>query len=822
MTELVTFTVVGLAIGSIYSIASAGLVVTYTTSGIFNFAHGAIGMFTAFIYWQLRWDAGWGGQWPAPIAMLFVLFIVAPLIGIFLQLIVMRGLEGTNETTKLVIPIAVMLAFIGATNWIWQDLESRIPEPFFGRQSKWSIGDAYITTHQTIVVVTALALALLLKFLLTKTRIGITMRAVVDNRELVQLNGGKPDRAALLSWGIGSMMAAVAGILISPLLGSLNVLALTLLVVNAYAAAIFGRLKNLPLTFAGGLAIGLSVSYWNWLSGTGRKWPWLSELRSAIPVVILFAILIVLPQDRLRGSSIMKYRESFKVPSIKSAIMWGMVLITVISAFTLMLESKWEFSLAKGISFGVIGLSMVLLTGYAGEINLAPLAFAGIGAISAYQFDVGSGVETGVGFATLAVLLAVFFGYLVFPAFGLARSRLWISISIFAFIVLGLVTLFDGTSGTGIASRESMSFTGLIVAALIAGAVGAVVALPALRLRGLYLGLATFAFAIFVDKMVYKQRQTLSLDIPFVGDGEDITFNIFNNGALNIPRPGFFGIDFRQNQSAMLILLATTFSLIALALVAIRRSTYGRQLSAMKDSPAACATLGLNMLKLKLSVFTLAAAIAGFGGALHAANLRAIQEDAPFTVFEGLALFMLTVVGGIGYISGALIGGLLYGTAFLVMGDFWGKLATDWASFEWFFTAIHDFFIFLGPAMAGIGLGRNPNGIAAQIFDGFRILREEHNKVILSVGLLASTSYWALRIAGVIDGWTFLLLFTPTLILCPLIAEARNKDFKFEKENQLELIGIEQAFTDEIVESIERELNFPTSEERFNKEGNPS
>ena len=123
--------------------------------------------------------------------------------------------------------------------------------------------------------------------------------------------------------------------------------------------------------------------------------------------------------------------------------------------------------------------------------------------------------------------------------------------------------------------------------------------------------------------------------------------------------------------------------------------------------------------------------------------------------------------------------------------------------------------------MAGIGLGRNPNGIAAQIFDGFRILREEHNKVILSVGLLASTSYWVLRIAGVIDGWTFLLLFTPTLILCPLIAEARNKDFKFGKENQLELIGIEQAFTDEIVESIEKELNFPTSEERFNKEGNP-
>ena len=88
MTELITFTVVGLAIGSIYSIASVGLVVTYTTSGIFNFAHGAIGMFAAFIYWQLRWDSAWGGEWPAPIALAFVLLIVSPSLGILLQAIV--------------------------------------------------------------------------------------------------------------------------------------------------------------------------------------------------------------------------------------------------------------------------------------------------------------------------------------------------------------------------------------------------------------------------------------------------------------------------------------------------------------------------------------------------------------------------------------------------------------------------------------------------------------------------------------------------------------------------------------------------------------
>ena len=407
----------------------------------------------------------------------------------------------------------------------------------------------------------------------------------------------------------------------------------------------------------------------------------------------------------------------------------------------------------------------------------------------------------------------------MFPAFGLRKSKLLLAVLSFAAIVLFLVTLFDETSGTGIASRETMSFSGLLIAALIAGAVGAVVALPALRLRGLYLGLATFAFAIFVDKMIYKQRQTLSLDIPFIGDGEDITFNIFNNGALNIPRPGFFGINFRQNQSAMLILLAITFSILAVLLVALRRSTYGRQLAALRDSPAACATLGLNMVKLKLSIFTLAAALAGFGGALHASNLRAIQEDAPFTVFEGLALFMLTVVGGIGYISGALIGGILYGTLFLVTADFWDKLATDWGSFSWFFTLLHDFFIFLGPAVAGIGLGRNPNGVASQIFNGYRPLKEKSNRGLVVGAITLVISFWLFRVAQVFDGWVFLLLSTPVILLCPLIADAKTKDKKSRSNNTMELIGIDTEFTDDIVKELDQKLSLPNSVSKNHKRG---
>ena len=106
MEDLIAYTILGLALGALYAVAASGLVVTYTTSGIFNFAHGAIAMLAAYVYWQLRWDDGWGGQWPAPVAFIVVIFVLAPLFGAFVERVIMRGLRDTSETTKIVIPIA--------------------------------------------------------------------------------------------------------------------------------------------------------------------------------------------------------------------------------------------------------------------------------------------------------------------------------------------------------------------------------------------------------------------------------------------------------------------------------------------------------------------------------------------------------------------------------------------------------------------------------------------------------------------------------------------------------------------------------------------
>src|SRR5450631_2018454 len=98
----------GLITGAVFAIAASGLVVTYSTSGIFNFAHGALGMFCAYVYWEVRVNHGW----PAPLALGFVLLVVGPLLGAALYRVVIRGLRDTSEVVKLVVPISVLLGFI--------------------------------------------------------------------------------------------------------------------------------------------------------------------------------------------------------------------------------------------------------------------------------------------------------------------------------------------------------------------------------------------------------------------------------------------------------------------------------------------------------------------------------------------------------------------------------------------------------------------------------------------------------------------------------------------------------------------------------------
>ncbi len=789
----------GLITGAVFAIAASGLVVTYSTSGVFNFAHGALGMLCAYVYWDLRvndshtWPLLPKGHWPAPLALAFVLLVFAPLIGALLYRVVIRGLQETSEIVKLVVPISVLLATIGLANWVWKPTDSHSIQPFFGAGHKVTIFGVVLLWHDLTILLVAVALAIGLRVLLYRTRVGVSMRAVVDDRPLLELNGARPDRVSLVSWMIGVSLSALAGILITPFQGgSLSSTLLTLLVINAFAAAMFGRLRNLPMTFVGAVVLGFATRM-AFERPTGlmpRSFDWGGNLRLAVPMILLFVVLLVLPQDRLRGAVAYRTRERFSLPSMRAACIGGVALVVGIFMLSRIMAASPLLTLSDALAAAIIILSLVLLVGYAGEVSLATMALAGIGGTVLYH-HVGHGASSRAG--------------------------------IMAFVIAIVATAL----------------------------VGAVIALPALRLRGLYLALATAAFSIAVEQMLFKEYAaerriypaTLILLIAFgcgavyrgftlhrtrgaavaaVGSGAVLTLAatnswlqrerwsaIFPNGNLQVPRPRLLGIDFTP-QDNFLLLLAVVFAVLGVMMIALRRSAYGRRLTAMKNSPAACATLGMNIVRLKLSVFMMSAAVAGLGGCLFAQEIGAVTSDR-FSLFESMTMLMLLVVAGAGYVSGGLTAGLLYGAVFVALESIIAKLGQDYSALHGVSAWLVHFTALL-PALIGIGLGRNPSGFLHDAFARYRAMMRDA-KAVLVAGAGAELLVWLLAFRHTINNWTFAIVTAALVVLVPQLgsvldpAAPRRRqavDDDASHTMPLELIGIDRAFTAHDLREIDR------------------
>jgi ABC-type branched-subunit amino acid transport system permease subunit len=341
----------------------------------------------------------------------------------------------------------VLLAFIGIANWIWKPDLPRTIQPFFGAEHSIRPFGVVLLWHDVVILAVAVLLAIGLRLLLYRTRRGVAMRAVVDDRSLVELNAADPDRVSMFSWMLGISLSALAGILITPFQGgSLSSTLLTLLVINAFAAAMFGRLRSIPLTFVGAAVLGF-LTRMAFERPTGfmpKSFDWRGNLRLAVPMILLFVVLLALPQDRLRGSTVMRTRERFVMPTMPTAFQGAAALIVAMFLLSRIMEPAAMITVSNAVATAIIIASLVLLVGYAGEVSLATMAFAGIGGTIFYH-HVSHSPDARAGVAAYVVAMI-------------------------------------GTA-----------------------AVGAIVALPALRLRGLYLGLATAAFSVAVEQMLFKE-----------------------------------------------------------------------------------------------------------------------------------------------------------------------------------------------------------------------------------------------------------------------------------------------------------------------------
>ena len=715
MDKFLTLSITGICAAGIFAIGASGLVLTYTTTGIFNFAHGAIGMLGAFLYWQMRSPLAWG--LPAPLALVIVLGIAAPLLGLFIEVVIMRGLQQTSEVTKLVVSISLLVALLELGRWIWPEDESHPVDRFFEGKTITVFG-ANVTWHEGIGLLLAVAVAIGLRLLLYRTRAGIAMRASVDDRPLAALHGARPDRSAMLAWAIGCSLAALAGILTAPLL-TLSHSTLTLLIVNAYAAAMIGRLRSIPLTFVGAVIIGLADAYATGYIPSSNEY--FTEFRAAVPILILFIVLLVLKPSTLAGHTSLRTREVIPRPTYRGSLIAVALVIAVTGMVAIAVSDADAQTLGKLFGVALVAASLVPLIGFAGQISLCPLTFAAIGA---------------------------------------------------------LAMAYHGGGGNPI---------GLLYAAVFAGALGAVVALPALRLRGIYLALATAAFAVVMDRWLF-----LIPDFDF-GPWKVRLFGSSNLAVSNVDIPG---LDTNQPKT-LLMVLSVVFGVFWLAVVAIRRSRFGERLLAMKDSPAACATLGMNTTFTKLAVFSLSAAMAGVGGAFYAAAQGGVAAT-NFDFFAGLPIVLLVVVGGIGTAAGALFAGVI-------------SVGVPLATAP--LTAIQGPLKLL-PGLMGIGLGRNPNGVSSDISKQFQPLRGATR--VIAAMFVTVIALFAMRTAGVISNWMFGILAIVVVFAAPSIAGAlamrRDRSAKAVAEQvPLELVGIDRPFTAEDVDLLDRELAMPST-----------
>jgi branched-chain amino acid transport system permease protein len=605
VNEFLAYLITGLFTGAAYAIAASGLVLTYTTTRVFNLGHGAIGMVMSFVYWQMTVKS----HWSTALSAVLILFVIAPLLGVVLERVMMRGLGDAPVSVSLVVTIGLFVLLIGVAQQIWPATTSRASVPYFFGGKGFTIGTFVVSWHYVLTIGLSVVVAAALYVLLNRTRVGTSMRAVVDNRELVQLFGANANRLSMASWAVGSSLASLAGILLVSYVG-LDYFLLTFLVINAFAAAVLGQLRSLPLTFVGAITLGLAQSF---AVGYLPTTPAYSGVQAAMPTILLFVVLIFVPQVRLRVGQI-KGILAAPVPTARRSILVGTAALIAALVFVPGLSETNTQRAGLALAYAMVMLSLVLLTGYGGYVSLAQLAFMGIGAVVVCKMNTTS---------PFAVILA----------------------------------------------------------ALTAAAVGALVALPVLRLTGLYLALATLAFAQLMDKLVFQQSWAFRF-----------------NGSLNAKRMSLFGLHFTSSRSYV-VLMAIVFVLMGIALLVIRRGAIGRLLIAMRDSPAACGTLGLNQRWFRVGLFATSAGIAGLAGALIA-GLRGTVSALDFQPISGLLLLLIAVACGVTSVTGAGLGGLLLMLLPVLQSQYKSLGGLE--------------FLIIG--IAAVSLGRDPNGIANHLF----------------------------------------------------------------------------------------------------------
>ncbi|MFD9194014.1 ATP-binding cassette domain-containing protein [Streptomyces phaeochromogenes] len=626
MADLLGFVLSGLVSGALYALLATGLVLSYSASGLFNFAHGATAYLCALAFYELH--SGFG--WPAVPTAVLLVCVAAPALGWGLDRLMFRKLARVGETAQIVATIGLLVALPALGLWIVELLEDagtsvKPAENQFGLPGvgpsparSWQLTDGVgIDSDQLITWVATAVVAVGLWILMRHTPLGLKLRAAVDDRSLVELRGLSADRLSSIAWMLSSALAGLAGVLATPLLG-LSAHDFTLFLFVSATAAVLGRFVSIPLAFAGGLGLGVLQNLVAGYAGFAER---ITGFRTAVPFLILFAGLLLLTRrSRTAGTAAVDAPPVDYLAGRSRLRRWGpwaVAAVLLAAAFYTVTTPFWSGILAQGLALSLVFVSFTVVTGLGAMVSLAQATFV-----------------------TGAALVA-----------GLLMSHGW------PFVAAAAV--------------------GTCAAAVL----GALVALPALRLGGRSLALATLALAFLADQVLFQ--------IGWLRNGDT---------GWSIPRPVFGPVDLNDDRAFGVALLVLVTAAVA-ALSALRGSPSGRAMLAVRSAPAAAMASGVSVVRTKLVLFTLSAGLAGFGGVMYASyNTRVTATD--FTAMTGLIWLAVVVAAGLRRPQFAVVAGLVYALV--------PHLVSDYVT-----ESVHLPVILFG--LAGLALANDPDGYCAAV-----------------------------------------------------------------------------------------------------------
>jgi ABC-type branched-subunit amino acid transport system ATPase component/branched-subunit amino acid ABC-type transport system permease component len=558
------FVVLGFGAGAAYALLAQGVVLVYRGSGVVNFAHGAIAMFGAYLFYEFRDRHHWAGFY----AGLAAVGLMA-LGGVLFSQLIMKPLASRSGLTRLVATLALVTGLQSLAVVIWGTTPRLVNSPL-PDQPITIVG---ITVPQDrlwltlIAAVTTVALWSISRF----SRIGLATSAMAENQLSAASYGWSPDALSALNWGVGAAFAAVAGILIAPLAG-LDSTTLTLIVIEALAVALVASFKSFPLTLVFGLALGIVESL-------ATRYVHVQGLGQAAALGVVVVILVVRGRSLPLRSHILERMPAIGTGKVRPERLVFWVAVALVCDLFLFPDS-WVNGLITSASMSIILLSVVVLTGLTGQLSLAQLSIAGVGTLTAAK---------------------------------LVADYHWPFLAV------------------------------IVVGAAASMVVGVVFALPALRTRGVNLAVVTLALALALQAMLFTNSS-------YTGGGTGETVGpqkVFGISLDPIFTPQRYGV-------LCIVLLVGC----ALMVTNLRRSRAGRRLIAVRANERAAAALGISVTEAKIYGFVVSSALAGIGGILLGfTSYQVVFEQ--YDPVQSIYVIIYALLGGVGYVLGAPIGGLL-------------------------------------------------------------------------------------------------------------------------------------------------------------------